>query len=162
MTTTKRKLDINGIPAVLWGVPSKRLYLYVHGQGGCKEETAAFADVACRFGWQVLSMDLPKHGERINGTVEFEPWSIVPELSGIMDFVKDRWKYISLYASSIGAWFSMLSFGNEPLKNCLFVSPVLDMKELMLKMMEWAGVSKTQLEEQRLDRHFHGNIGSMC
>lgn len=51
MTTIKRKLDINGIPAVLWGVPSKRLYLYVHGQGGCKEETAAFADVACRFGW---------------------------------------------------------------------------------------------------------------
>ena len=146
----KKELEINGIPAVLWGVPSRKLYFYANGQGGCKEEASVFADVACCFGWQVLSIDLPKHGERVNGAVEFEPWSIVPELSGIMDFVKERWKQISLYASSIGAWFSMLSFGNEPLKNCLFVSPVLDMKELMSKMMEWAGVSQNQLEKQRL------------
>ena len=110
----KKELEINGIPAVLWGVPSRKLYFYVHGQGGCKEEAAVFADVACCFGWQVLSVDLPKHGERVTGAVEFEPWSIVPELSGIMDFAKDRWKQISLYASSIGVWFSMLSFGREP------------------------------------------------
>ena len=150
MKQIKKELEINEIPAVLWGVPSRKLYFYVHGQGGRKEEAAVFADVVCNLGWQVLSVDLPKHGQRINGTVEFEPWSVVPELSGIMDFVKDRWKHISLYASSIGAWFSMLSFGNEPLKNCLFVSPVLDMKELMLKMMGWAGVSQVQLEKQRL------------
>lgn len=150
MLSIKEELAINGIPAVLWGISSRKIYLYVHGQGGCKEEAKVFAEIACRFGLQVLSMDLPEHGERINGTVTFEPWNIIPELSEIMKFVKSRWKQISLYASSIGAWFSMLSFGNEPLKNCLFVSPVLDMKELMLKMMEWAGVSQTQLEEQRL------------
>ena len=150
MKQIKKEFEINEIPAVLWGVPSRKLYFYVHGQGGCKEEAAVFADVVCNLGWQVLSVDLPKHGQRINGTVEFEPWSVVPELSGIMDFVKDRWKHISLYASSIGAWFGMLSFGNEPFKKCLFVSPVLDMKELMLKMMGWAGVSQAQLEKQRL------------
>jgi len=142
------KFYINGIPAVLWGAPSRKVYLYIHGQGGCKEEAEIFADIACRSGWQVLSMDLPKHGERINETVTFEPWNIVPELSGIMEFVKCRWKQISLYASSIGAWFSLLSFGNERLKNCLFVSPVLDMEKLTLKMMDWANVSQAQLKQQ--------------
>lgn len=150
MEKRKKELQIKGIPAVLWGAPSRKLYFYVHGQGGCKEEAAVFAEVACRFGWQVLSVDLPKHGERIEGKTAFKPWSIVPELSVLMDFVKSRWREISLYASSIGAWFSMLTFGNEPLKNCLFVSPVLDMKELLSKMMEGAGVSKKQLEQQRL------------
>ena len=96
MKQIKKELEINEIPAVLWGVPSRKLYFYVHGQGGCKEEAAVFADVVCNLGWQVLSVDLPKHGQRINGTVEFEPWSVVPELSGIMDFVKDMCKQISL------------------------------------------------------------------
>lgn len=132
MLSIKKELKINGIPAVLWGISSRKIYLYVHGQGGCKEEAEIFAEIACRFGYQVLSMDLPEHGERINGTVTFEPWNIIPELSEIMKFVKSRWKQISLYASSIGAWFSMLSFGNEQLKNCLFVSPVLDMDKLFL------------------------------
>ena len=148
MLSIKEELAINGIPAVLWGISSRKIYLYVHGQGGCKEEAKVFAEIACRFGFQVLSMDLPEHGERINGTVTFEPWNIIPELSEIMRFVKSRWKQISLYASSIGAWFSMLSFGNEQLKNCLFVSPVLDMEKLILKMMVWANVSQAQLEQQ--------------
>jgi len=142
------KFQINGIPVVLWGVSSKKVYLYIHGQGGYKEEAEVFADIACRFGWQVLSMDLPKHGERINEAVTFEPWNIVPELSEIMKFVKCRWRQISLCASSIGAWFSMLSFGNERLKSCLFISPVLDMEKLMLKMMDWANVSQAQLKQQ--------------
>jgi alpha-beta hydrolase superfamily lysophospholipase len=160
MEKRKKELQIKGIPAVLWGAPSRKLYFYVHGQGGCKEEAAVFAEVACRFGWQVLSVDLPKHGERIEGKTAFKPWSIVPELSGLMDFVKSRWREISLYASSIGAWFSMLTFGNETLKNCLFVSPVLDMKELLSKMMEGAGVSKKQLEQQRLIPNDFGEVFS--
>lgn len=42
----------------------------------------------------------------------------------------------------------MLSFGNERLRNCLFVSPVLDMKRLILKMMSWANISEEQLKKE--------------
>lgn len=65
-----------------------------------------------------------------------------------MKFAKEHWERISLFANSIGAWFSMLSFGNERLKNCLFVSPVLDMKRLILKMMSWANISEEQLKKE--------------
>ena len=59
MGVKKEKFYIGRIPAVVWGEPSGRLYLYVHGQGGDKEEAGLFAAIACGCGWQVLSVDLP-------------------------------------------------------------------------------------------------------
>ena len=41
------KFSIDGIPAVLWGVPSDKVYIYVHGKQGYKEYAEAFAK---RFG----------------------------------------------------------------------------------------------------------------
>ena len=42
---------LENIPAILWGNTSNRLYLYIHGQDGNKEEAATFAEIACRKGW---------------------------------------------------------------------------------------------------------------
>ncbi len=96
----------------------------------------------------ILSIDLPEHGNRKGEVNSFDPWHIVPELTEVMKFAKEHWERISLFANSIGAWFSMLSFGNERLKNCLFDSPVFDMKRLILKMMSWANISEEQLKKE--------------
>lgn len=145
----KSNIDINGMSAILWGNPSQRLFLYIHGQGGNKEEAAILSKIVCQRGFQVLSIDLPEHGQRKDKVdVLFEPWHIVPELKMVMNYAKEHWKSISLYASSIGAWFSMLSFDNEPLEQCLFLSPVVDMKQLISKMMKWANVSEAQLQQE--------------
>lgn len=103
-------IDIDGVPAILWGKPSHQLFLYIHGQGGNKEEAALFSKIVCQRGVQVLSIDLPEHGERIAEKNSFDPWHIVPELKMIMNNIKNSWEDISLCANSIGAWFSMLSF----------------------------------------------------
>lgn len=167
MVTKKRTIQIHSIPAIIWGTSSKRLYLYIHGQGGCKEEAEAeaFANIACRNGCQVLSIDLPEHGDRKSESNSFDPWHIVPELNTIMKFAKGHWEQISLFANSIGAWFSMLSFKDERLRNCLFVSPVLDMKKLISNMMKWANVSEARLKKSLLllfplCKHFLGSIGN--
>ena len=52
-------LYIENIPAIIWGLSSNKIFLYVHGQGGNKEEAKVFASIANRYGWQVLSIDLP-------------------------------------------------------------------------------------------------------
>lgn len=141
-------ITINGVPAVLWGKQSQRLFLYIHGKGGNKEEAAAFSEIVCQRDFQVLSIDLPEHGQRKSEIDTFNPWHVVPELKMVMSYAKNHWQNISLYANSIGAWFSMLSFGNETLENCLFVSPVVDMKQLVSKMMKWANVSEIQLQHE--------------
>lgn len=145
-----RRIQVNEIPAILWGKDSKKLYLYIHGQGGYKEEAEMFSKIVNQYGWQVLSIDLPEHGERKSEINSFDPWHVVPELSMIMEYAKSKWEKISLFANSIGAWFSMLSFEKENFWNCLFVSPVVDMKKLIAKMMNWANVSETQLEKERI------------
>ena len=134
----KQLLHKNNIPAVIWGASSDKIYLYVHGKSGCKEEAASFAELACAKGWQVLSMDLPEHGERKGDTSSFDPWHAVPELNAVYDYLQDGWKKTALFANSIGAWFSMLSFAGKPLEKALFVSPVLDMECLIRRMMQWA------------------------
>ena len=43
-------LTIGGIPAVLYGEPCDRAWLFVHGKCGFKEEAEAFAGIACPAG----------------------------------------------------------------------------------------------------------------
>ena len=140
------RFQIDMIPAVLYGEFSDQGYLFLHGQTGCKEEAAAFAQVVCPKGYQVLSIDLPAHGERQKPGEELAPWTAVPDIQAALDWAKQRWKSVSLRANSIGAYFAMLAF-NTP-SRALLVSPVLDMEGLILDMMGWAGVTEDQLRQQ--------------
>lgn len=144
----KKLTEIGGLPAIIWGTRSPKVCLYIHGQGGNKEEAVTFFSMASLYNWQVISIDLPGHGSRSGEIDSFVPWNIVPELSLVMEFIKSQWKRVALCGNSIGAWFGMLSFKNEKFETCLFVSPILDMKALISNMMLWADVSEERLEQE--------------
>lgn len=146
---TKQRVNIDGIPALLWGNAADNLYLYIHGQSGCKEEAQALADMVCKRGFQVLSIDLPAHGERKGEDARLVPWKAVPELRAILSYIKPRWPDVSLYANSIGAYLALLAFGEVTFDRCLFISPVLDMVALIEKMMGWAAVSAEKLQAKK-------------
>ncbi|MEE8758645.1 MAG: alpha/beta hydrolase [Bifidobacterium sp.] len=137
---------IGGIPAILYGKPSARAYLFVHGQYGRKEEAEAFADVVCPAGYQVLSIDLPEHGDRQGEHDLFNPWTVVPQLREVLGYMRSRWRDVGLRATSIGAHFSMLAFQGTELRRALFVSPIVNMELLIADMMQKAGVSEQDLE----------------
>lgn len=141
-----QQFSIGAVPAVLYGEPAERGYLFLHGQMGCKEEAEAFARAACPRGYQVLSIDLPGHGERQGWGEELLPWTAVPDIRAALDWAERRWGTISLRANSIGAYFAMLAAGRP--ERALLVSPVLDMEGLILTMMGWAGVTEEQLRER--------------
>ncbi|MDF3002337.1 MAG: arg [Bacillota bacterium] len=148
--SVQRIHNIQGIPAIIYGAPSDKLYLYVHGKSGYKEEAESFAAIAGRAGFQVLSFDLPEHGERSEEKDMFNPWTVVLELRKIITFVKERWEQISIRANSIGAYFVLLALAEEPIERCLFVSPILDMEALIFKMMQRSEVTEEQLEKERV------------
>lgn len=146
----ERRTTIGSIPAVVYGTPSENVWLFVHGKQGRKEEGKIFAEVVCPQGWQVVAIDLPGHGERTDeGLENFDPWHTVPELRTVMEYIRKGWRRAALRATSIGAWFSMLAFGDCPPERALFVSPVLNMEALIARMMEWAGVTEQELETKR-------------
>ncbi len=151
----QKHLKLENTPIIIWGEPSEKVFLFVHGQGGCKEEAELFATIAQKYGWQVCSVDLPEHGERQEEKNCFDPWHAIPELQNVMNYIKAEWKRVALFGNSIGAWFSMQSFANENLEYALFVSPVLNMNDMVTNMMKWAGVTTERLEkEQRIETDF--------
>ena len=142
------KIEIAGIPAILWGDPSDRLYIHVHGKMSRKEYAESFAEIACEKGYQTLSFDLPDHGERI-GQCRCDVWNGMRDLNAVADYAFDKWQHISLYACSLGAYFSLNTYADRPFEKCLFQSPVVDMLWLVEHMMLWSGVTPEQLEREK-------------
>ena len=58
------KIHVWKVPVLLYGDLADRVLIYIHGQGGRKEEAESFAEIATNYGWQVISVDLPEQ-ERI-------------------------------------------------------------------------------------------------
>lgn len=52
-------------------------------------------------------------------------------------------------ACSIGAYFSLLAYKDEDLKQCLFLSPVVNMKIIIENMMLWSNTTEKELNEKQ-------------
>lgn len=134
----KRNLNIKNIPSILWGKGASKLFIAVHGNMSNKEDDVIviLAEGAVKKGYQVLSFDLPEHGDR-KGEKDYKcnVKNCVHDLNTIMDYAKLLSNDISLFACSIGAYFSLLSYKNESLRQSLFLSPVVDMEHIIENIM---------------------------
>ena len=144
----EERLSIGAIPAVVYGDSSDRAYLFVHGKCGNKEEGKSFAEIICSKGWQVLSVDMPGHGERQGDISTYDPWHALPDLRQALAWARERWARLALRATSLGAWCSMLAWEGPAPERALLVSPVVDMARLIQNMMTWAGVTEAELREK--------------
>ncbi len=146
-----KPLIINTIPAVLWGEPSEKLILAVHGNLSSKTDVpiAILAEEADARGVQTLSFDLPEHGERKDSTERCNPRICERDLTAVLAYAKANYEEISLFACSMGAYFSLLTFADEAFRWCLFLSPVVDMLHIIQNMMRWAQVSEEKLEQEQ-------------
>lgn len=145
----KEILRIGGIPAILWGNESEKIYIHVHGKMSRKEYAENFAMFAENRGCQTLSFDLPEHGERIGDTYRCDVWNGMHDLNVIADHVFGRWNQVSLFACSLGAYFALNAYADRPFDKCLFQSPIVDMKWLVEHMMMWSNVTEKQLEDEK-------------
>lgn len=140
---------IDGIPAILWGKPSDKIYIHVHGKMSRKEYAEGFAEAAEAKGWQALSFDLPEHGERKDKAHRCDVWNGIRDLNVIADQVFFGWDRVSLFACSLGAYFSLNAYTDRPFEKCLFQSPIVDMEWLVRHMMLWSAVSEEELREKQ-------------
>jgi len=145
-------LKIKGIPAIVWGEKSDKVFIHVHGKMSRKEYAESFAKIAEEYGYQTISFDLPEHGERQSDisdkSYRCDVWNGQKDLTEIADYAFERWESLSLFACSLGAYFSLQTYGNRKFDKILFQSPIADMKWLVEHMMLWSGVTEKQLEEQ--------------
>lgn len=120
------KIKINGIPSMLWGKKSNKIFIAVHGNMSNKEDEVIkiLAQKVISKGYQLLSFDLPEHGERKEDkTYLCKVQNCVRDLSDIMAYAKEKYDEINLWACSMGAYFSLLAYKNQTL--CLLDYPSL-------------------------------------
>lgn len=146
MKTQKFMLD--DIPSILWGEDSNKVYVHVHGKMSRKEYAESFAAIAETKVYQTLSFDLPEHGERTDSK-RCDVWDGVSDLRTISDYAFANWERVSLYACSIGAYFSLNAYNTMPFEKALFQSSIVDMERLVKNMMLWSGVTEAELESKK-------------
>lgn len=120
-------LRIDGIPSILWGEPSEKLFIFVHGENSSKEEAEEFAGIVGGYGIQTLSFDLPGSGERGNicSACMPEPCDLVHsvrDLRIILDWTRERYPRVSLFVRD-HAKFCLEAFSGQEFERLIFVSP---------------------------------------
>ena len=146
------RIKINDIPSIIWGEKSNKVYIAVHGNMSNKEDQVIkiLAEKVVSKGYQLLSFDLPEHGERKDDKAYLcKVQNCVKDLKQVIEYAKKNFDEIYLWACSMGAYFSLISYKDEDIKQCLFLSPVVNMKLIIDNMMIWSNTTEEMLKDKQ-------------
>lgn len=112
---------VANIPTIVWGDQSAKIFIAIHGNMSNKADDviAIFAEEAMKSGCQVLSFDLPKHGNRKKATTRCKIQNCVEDLHAIMKYVKSISNNASVFGCSIGACFSPVAYRHEGVRQAM-------------------------------------------
>ena len=146
------RIKINNIPSIIWGEKSSKVFIAIHGNMSNKEDEVIkiLADNITNKGYQLISFDLPEHGERkIDTKYLCKVQNCVNDLKKVIEYAKSNYSEISIWACSMGAYFGILAYKEENIKQCLFLSPVVNMKIIIDNMMLWGNTTENDLKEKQ-------------
>ena len=117
----------------------KNAVVYIHGKGDSADE-ALYYKKFFNDAYDVLRFDYKSE----------LPWQAGEEFQNYFDSLIPNYNEILLIANSIGAYFSMLALSEKPIKKALFVSPIVDMENIILHMMKRAKISEEELRLKKV------------
>ena len=115
----------------------EKIIVYIHGKGGSPEEAAHYRPLFPDR--DVLGFDYASR----------TPWEAVEEFSKFFDTVCRSYSSVELIANSIGALFAMHALGGQKIAKACFLSPIVDMEQLIFKMMSWENVTEEELRSRK-------------
>ena len=117
----------------------KNAVIYVHGKGGSTDEANHYKKLF-NDDYEIIGFDYKAE----------LPWQAKEEFQKYFDFVVIKYNDILLIGNSIGAYFSMISLSGKQIKKAMFISPIVDMENVILNMMKWENVSEEELEVKKI------------
>jgi len=111
----------------------KRLIVYVHGKGGSAQEAEHYKSLFPKD--EVIGFDY--HSQT--------PWESKKEFLAFFTEQRGRCEHLTLVANSIGAFFTLSSLDETLVDRAYFISPIVDMENLICNMMQWSGVTEQEL-----------------
>ena len=115
----------------------KTTVIYVHGKGGTAAEAAHYQPLFP--GQNVIGFAY--HAQA--------PWEAKAEFPPFFAQHRARCAHLTLVANSIGAFFALSSLDETLVDRAYFISPVVDMENLICNMMQWSNVTEQELAEKR-------------
>jgi pimeloyl-ACP methyl ester carboxylesterase len=115
----------------------KQLVVYVHGRGGSADEAEHYAPIFP--GCEVIGFDYRAQ----------TPWEARDEFPRFFEPLRSSCDSLTLIANSIGAFFSMSALNAKHVDRALFISPVVDMENLIRNMMSRANVTEDDLHARK-------------
>lgn len=133
----------------------KDLIVYVHGKGGSAGEAAYYKTLFPNR--EVIGFDYRSQ----------TPWEAKKEFLAFFTEQRGRCEHLTLVANSIGAFFALSSLDQTLVDRAYFISPIVDMENLICNMMQWSNVTEQELAEKRKsprisEKRCHGRIFAMC
>lgn len=115
----------------------KNAIIYIHGKGGNVQEAEHYRDIfqTC----DVIGFDYKSD----------MPWDAKQEFEEYFDNLSNVYDSVSIIANSIGAFFCINALADKKIEKAYFISPIVDMEQLILDMMQWVGVTEEELQEQK-------------
>lgn len=147
----EKELNIENIPAILWGERSDKVFIAIHGQSSYKRDILIriLADISQKYGYQVLSFDLPKHGERTFDDTFSKVQICIQELNKIYNYAKKNWKKIFLFSFGVGSFYSLLAYKDKNVENAFFLTPILNIEDFYEKNMLLFSITDEMLEDEK-------------
>lgn len=115
----------------------KESVIYVHGKGGSAEEADHYKPLLPNC--EVIGFDYRSQ----------TPWEAKEEFPTFFAQQRQHCDRLVLIANSIGAFFSMSALDETLVDSAFFISPVVDMENLIGNMMQWANVTEQELAEKQ-------------
>jgi hypothetical protein len=112
------------------------LILYIHGKGGSAAESEHYKTLFPEC--DVVGLDYKT----------FNPWDTGREIRASVYQLRQKYNNIILIANSIGAFFCMNGGIDLGIEKAYFISPIVDMEQLICDMMKWASVSESELRSK--------------
>ena len=112
----------------------RRFVIYVHGKGGCAEEAKHYRPLFPDS--DVIGFDY--HAQT--------PWEAKEEFPRFFDLHSEGYDSVILIANSIGAFFSMNALAEKNISQAMFISPIVNMEQLIANMMMRSHVTENELE----------------
>jgi len=107
--------------------------LYIHGKFGSADEAEHYKPLFPNY--EMIGLDYQT----------FTPWETGQEIHTAVLKISKQHKNIILTANSIGAYFALNADIDTYITKAFFISPILDMEQLILNMMSQANVTENEL-----------------
>ena len=111
--------------------------IYIHGLYGSASETAKYTYLTKDY--DVIGLDY-KDGN---------PWEVKDTIVQQFDEISKKYKKVYVIANSIGAFYTYQYLSSFKIEKALFISPLVNMKQTIEKMMKTNRISLKKLSENK-------------